>query len=227
MVMATAKRCEHVLTPLFVIHEWIPSKTQNVCIQNTCEHNVCSIFANVFNHPCDLVIEVSSTHQSEQPLVLRVFRFLNILKCKLVSINIDLKHACLRRYRSASANVAILLHLTSWQRAEWDPFVSDLKGCAICWTKSCASWDVYRMLQNCNCIGIFAIDCHSNCEFFHVRCIIAYEKIPEMSEVLAKVHQRMLHSVSQRNMQTTDCIRLYVNTTENDFFVDIFKETSL
>ena len=42
-VMATAKRCEHVLTPLFVIHEWIPSKTQNVCIQNPCEHNVCSI----------------------------------------------------------------------------------------------------------------------------------------------------------------------------------------
>ena len=28
MVMAIAKRCEHVLTPLFVIHAWIPSKTQ-------------------------------------------------------------------------------------------------------------------------------------------------------------------------------------------------------
>lgn len=42
-VMAIAKKCEHVLTPLFVIHEWIPSKTQNVCIQNPCEHNVCCI----------------------------------------------------------------------------------------------------------------------------------------------------------------------------------------
>lgn len=36
-------RCVDTLICNTVIHEWIPSKTQNVCIQNPCEHNVCSI----------------------------------------------------------------------------------------------------------------------------------------------------------------------------------------
>ena len=74
------------------------------------------------------------------------------------------------------------------------------------WLQNVTELQLWQLLY-----WIFAIDCHRKCEFFHVRCKIVYYKVPEMSEVLAKVHQRMLRSLSQRNMQTTDCIRLYMN----------------